>query len=91
VNWSTLKDVSNNVQVSTLANGFIPRGVKKYLEGGLGSLRMQIAPPSEYHTSDSSADRDSDVYLGHVLYHVYLALEHNNVPKKGGLYKELWM
>jgi len=60
VDWSTLKALGEKVKIPTPDNGFIPIGVRKYPQGGLGKIKTMVEPPDTYVTTDSDTDTDSD-------------------------------
>jgi hypothetical protein len=56
VDWRTLK-AAPGIHIPTERD--IPRGVLKFLGGGL-SIRTQVEKPEDYETSDSDPNSDSD-------------------------------
>jgi hypothetical protein len=57
VDWKTLK-IAPGIHIPTERD--IPRGVLKFLGGGLSIRRTQVEEPDEYKTSDFDPDSDSD-------------------------------
>lgn len=58
--WSTVNIASTTIHVPAEEDGIIPRGVRRFPDGGLGRVCKPTDQADNYHTDDSEEDLDSD-------------------------------